>query len=94
MKVILFVLAAFLLLLSLGTEAAAKSAIHEIQALIFGLIAAVLFVGAAIVDAVNSAAAKLHAEMVGPRTDNVESVSSAEDKSFLAPLASPPRKNR
>jgi hypothetical protein len=43
----------------MGASALAKTAIHEIQAYLLYLIAAVLFVGAAIVDAIVNSQAKL-----------------------------------
>ncbi len=47
-----------------GILLAAKSAIHEIEAFVLFLIAAVLLIGAAIVEAINAARAKLEAMMV------------------------------
>lgn len=61
MRILLFILCAFAMLFGMAILGAAKSAIHEIEAFILFLIAAVLLIGAAIVDAIISAQTKIEA---------------------------------
>jgi len=68
MRVLLFVLCAFALLVGTVILLAARSAIHEIEAFVLFLIAAVLLIGAAIVEAINSARSKLDAMLVAVQT--------------------------
>lgn len=56
---LLFIISVFVAVLGGETLLNAKSAIHEIEAFMLFLIAAVLFVGATIVEAVNRVRAKL-----------------------------------
>jgi hypothetical protein len=58
MRVILFILSILAFVASMGTFAIAKSAVHEIFAGVYLLISAVLFCGAAVVDAVINGFAK------------------------------------
>lgn len=59
MKVILFLLAILAFLAGFGILAAAKGAIHEIEAFILFLISAVFLSGAAIMDAVHALTMKM-----------------------------------
>lgn len=52
MRVILFILAILAFLAGFGILVAAKSAVHEIEAFVVYVVAAVLLSGAAIVDAI------------------------------------------
>ncbi len=52
MRVIMFALAVLAFLAGFAILASAKSAVHEIEAFVLYVVAAVLFAGAAIVDAI------------------------------------------
>ena len=59
MRVVLFILSVIAFLVGVDVLAAAKSAIHEIEAFILFLISAVFLVGASVVGAVNVAREKI-----------------------------------
>lgn len=60
MRVILFILAILALLAGFGILAGAKSAIHEIEGFVLFTIAAVLFSGACILDAILQLAKRIN----------------------------------
>lgn len=67
MRVLLFVLSVVVAVMGFGILSFAKGAIHEIQGFVLWLIAAVLFVGAAVIDAVWRAADKIIAKIASAK---------------------------
>jgi len=83
MRMFLFVLCGIAILFGMALLGAARSAIHEIEAFVLFLIAAVLLSGAAIIEAVNLTGKKLLAAI-----DAAGETLSARDADFAA---APPR---